>query len=63
MEVPCQSLLTVIILDENLHFHGGFSTVMLHTRSLNQKHIPKRGQVIKIVLISVFRNVSILNAR
>ena len=33
----------------------------IYTRSLNQRHIPKRGQVIKRLLRSIFLNVSVLN--
>ena len=33
----------------------------IYTRSLNQRHIPKQGQVIKRLLRSMFLNVSVLN--
>ena len=33
----------------------------MYTRSLNQRHIPKRGQVIKTLLRSMFLNISVLN--
>ena len=33
----------------------------IYTRSLYQRHIPKRGQVIKILLRSIFLNGSVLN--
>ena len=33
----------------------------VYTRGLNQRHIPKRGQVIKSLLRSMFLNVNVLN--
>ena len=33
----------------------------IYTRSLNQRHIPKRGQTIKTLFRSMFLNVSVLN--
>ena len=33
----------------------------IYTRSLNQRHIPKLGQIIKKILRSMFLNVSVLN--
>ena len=41
----------------------GYRTAIskIHTKSRTRRHIPKRGQLIKTLLISVFLNVNVLN--